>query len=50
MLRDGKFPAGVYAFKKPNTWYPVIYFHKPRAKVNKKVYRAVLKHLNIKAL
>ena len=28
--KDKYFPAGVYKFKNPNIWYPVIYFRKPK--------------------
>jgi|GEM_PF-6407128 len=45
MEKSGKFPRGIYAFQKPNIWYPVVYFRKSKA-ADRKIYETVLKYIS----
>jgi len=42
--KDGRLPEGVYMFKKPNIWYPVVYFRKPKG-ATKKEFETVKDYL-----
>ena len=40
-LKDVNYPRGIYAFKEPNIWYPVVYFKKAKHS-DKKVFEYIL--------
>jgi len=44
MNKQGKLPRGIYAFKEPNTYYPVVYFKKAKY-ADTKVFEAIIDYL-----
>jgi hypothetical protein len=47
MEKNGKLPRGIYAFKEPNIYYPVVYFRKSRH-ASKEKFEAIIKYLKEK--
>jgi len=44
MKKSGRLPEGVYIFKKPNIWYPAIYFRKSK-NINNRIYEEIFNYL-----
>lgn len=44
MEKHGIFPEGIYKFKEPNIWYPIVYFRKPKS-VKEKEFRMIINYL-----
>ena len=43
-LMEKGVPRAIYAFKKPNVWYPVVYFRKSKH-ATKKEYEEIIRYL-----